>query len=655
LNHGILDHPYRVGRMTMDRLKHTAIIIVFTLALSGVVLPGAFAQGNIRLNIDSVYSEDFPDVQAYVSVSNPQGFPVENLSEQNFTLSEGGNSITTFEVAPNQSDQQPLAFALVLDTSGSMDSLEPGEDVKPIENAVSAAKDFLAALENQDFVGIVTFSDEVSTIQELTTDKGLASSALDSVVTGTNTALYDGIVGGIDLLKNRAERRAMILLTDGIDSWISEYELSEALDEAARWSVPVYPIGFGAVNQEELEHIAELTGGAAQIKPDSTELQSAFNTILEILRDQYMISFDSSLQADGKEHELVVAVNHQAWFGETSRHFIAHPGEITITFPDLKDGQVVGGKVFFNPEILAPGTPEQMEILIDGQPLTTEHGDNLGYEWESTTVSEGGYEFTFTVQDSAGNLGETSLRLNVRPPVVLTITTPLEGEEVVLGTTISTEISSLDKLARVEVEIDGKVIDLMDNPPEQEFTYDARWNTFNVEPGLRKIWVRAFDVNGYSDEMLVKVIVAEGPLWGGNIWVVAFAVALAVLILVLILGLRARRHRMKAAAPVPSMAPTGGGGGLLRELEGINPDQVWPLAGDEVRLGRKRDENDIHLSGRGASRRQAVIRSHMGAHILYNLKVENPIILNGMPVQQQHTLQPGDIIQAGDSVFRYEV
>jgi hypothetical protein len=155
--------------------------------------------------------------------------------------------------------------------------------------------------------------------------------------------------------------------------------------------------------------------------------------------------------------------------------------------------------------------------------------------------------------------------------------------------------------------------------------------------------------------MLVKVIVAEGPLWGGNIWVVALAVALAVLILVLILGLRARRRRMKAAAPVPTMAPIGGGGGLLRELEGMNPDQVWPLAGEEIRLGRKRDENDIHLSGRGASRRQAVIQTHMGAQILYNLKAENPVIVNGIPVQQQHTLQPGDIIQAGDSVFRYEV
>ena len=134
---------------------------------------------------------------------------------------------------------------------------------------------------------------------------------------------------------------------------------------------------------------------------------------------------------------------------------------------------------------------------------------------------------------------------------------------------------------------------------------------------------------------------------GFGIWV-AVIVALALAGIFIPLALRRRRDAV-GAAPV-GMA----GSALLHELQGNAPGQTWPLGAAEVRLGRKRDENDIHLKGRSASRRMAVIRAYESGHTLYSLSPNNPAIINGAPIAQQKILQNGDLIQLGESQFRYE-
>ena len=99
--------------------------------------------------------------------------------------------------------------------------------------------------------------------------------------------------------------------------------------------------------------------------------------------------------------------------------------------------------------------------------------------------------------------------------------------------------------------------------------------------------------------------------------------------------------------------PVAAGQAVLREMEGLNPNQVWPLTADEIHLGRKKDENDIPLQGLRASRRHADIRRYEANYVIYSLSQENPVLINNEPVVQQ-VLQPRDVIQAGESIFRFE-
>ena len=88
----------------------------------------------------------------------------------------------------------------------------------------------------------------------------------------------------------------------------------------------------------------------------------------------------------------------------------------------------------------------------------------------------------------------------------------------------------------------------------------------------------------------------------------------------------------------------------------MNPNQVWNLSPvHEIRLGRKRDANDIPLKGGTASRQHALIRFQAGQYVVYNLKPVNPVFVNGQPINQQQALRPNDVIQLGESTFQFQI
>ena len=101
-----------------------------------------------------------------------------------------------------------------------------------------------------------------------------------------------------------------------------------------------------------------------------------------------------------------------------------------------------------------------------------------------------------------------------------------------------------------------------------------------------------------------------------------------------------------------SASSTDNGRAVLIELSGNNPNTKWSLAKEELRIGRKRDANDVHAAGRSASRQHAVIQKRGPGYVLYNLNPSNPTFINGSPVEREANLSNGDLIQIGDSTFR---
>ncbi|MBN1666490.1 MAG: VWA domain-containing protein [Anaerolineales bacterium] len=710
--------------------KSLQYLLVFAI-LASVLLPlpvGAQAP-SIDFQIQEIRNDTFPVLDVFVSVTDTQGFPVDGLDKSNFSLSENGAPVDDFTVVPQNNIGQPLDFVLAIDTSGSMDTAAAPT---PLDDAVRAAKNFVALLQPADRVAVVAFSSQVTLVQDLTTDRTLITQALDGLQPEGNTAFYDAIVRSVDVLKNSSQRKVIIILSDGTDSGIGEYTLSEAIDEAVRWNIPVYPIAFGTlIDQDELGKIADRTGGQAQIKPDSSALIDSYRLVLEILRQQYKITYTSALLADGSENELAVQVSFGGWSQNASQRFIAQPGVVTVSLPDYSDGQVIGGQLVFAPEIISPGRIERLEILIDGSKLETVVSAPFEYAWDSKSVSPGDHLFTFIVSDQSGNQGEISVTLNVQPAITVSLESPAAGDALSVPTQVSASVSSLAALASVEFLIDGASQQVMQvapftfdwNVPNSSFgehtieviatdvqgnqasdqvsvqtrapieivisspsagdelkvdtmivaeidapfgisqvvvsaagtplltdtakTIDLKWNLLGIRAGQYPIRIDVTDTLGHVASEEIMVTVTEpggtgGPQTSDFLWVTLILV-LALAAILIPLALRRRKAGAHAQAA-----------GLLRELQGRNPGQVWPLAGEEIHLGRLQRENDIPLQGTTASRNMALIHWQDGHYLVYSLVPENPVIVNDQPVAQQVVLQPGDQLRLGESVFVFE-
>ncbi len=440
----------------MKKTKLFAGSIVFILAFSLVanVTRVAAETAIAKLEIEDVSSTNFPEVEILVSGTDVQGYPVTDLSEQDFQILEDGQTATISKVIPFTNNDQSLKIVLLLDTSGSMASGKP----KPIENAVSAAKDFVNTLNPIDQAALLTFSDRLSEIQPLTDDKAALITALDSIKIGDQTKMYDAVIEGIDLLKSESGRKLIILITDGNDS-SSTYKLKDAVDESVRWSIPIYTIGFGnQIDQNKLDQLTQLTGGVSVYRPNSTTISGAFGAVLDILRSQYKITFQSNLQADGKQHELRVLVNSAGSTAEDANVFTATPGKVEIMLPGFSEGMTAGGKIKLAPQVLSPAGLAKFEVLLDGLPLDFAIAEPFEVNWDSSTILPGLHMIKIIATDKAGNTGEFEINLNIQPTIDIEIISPQEGEKVTGDLSIQANVTGLSTISSVEFILDGKSI-----------------------------------------------------------------------------------------------------------------------------------------------------------------------------------------------------
>ena len=632
----------------------TSFILLGSMLLGSAA--GALAQPTLNLTINSVSDPNFPAVETYISVTDGQDYPVSGLAVENFALTEDGLPVTTFELGTL--NQNPVSLVLVVDVRTNMGF---GGTPTHLERVIQTVNTFIDSLSPQDSIGLVKISNPSAVVQELTSDKDAIKAAVSGLKPEQYANVNDAIVTAVGMLRNLSGRRAVVLITDGPDSQLSQYTFEQAVDEAVRQKVIFYPITWAGAKEADMQSLAELTHGQAQFlgidPPDQQALEAAFVPVggaINELRAQYKLSFRSAVQADGKEHSLVVKVDYLGSHAEQTISFTARPGSVTVSLPDLQEGQTVGGQVNIAPKVEAPSDLAKIDITLDGQPLTSKSVAPFEYLWDTTSVSAGEHTIVVSATDASGNTGQTSITLAVQPPIAVQLTNPLDGDTVSGKITVSAAVFALAQVDRVEFSVDDKPYKTVTSAP-----YEFEWDPTGAGAGTHRFSVTAVDINGYTADAAVSFTVAMQQS-SGVAWLAILAV-MAVAAILIPVGLRSRR-RMRTADSMPTELPPAGpmaaASGLssasLRELDGLTPNQVWSLAGEQIRLGRKRDENDIPIKGLSASRQHAVIFRYGNQHVIASVKPENPAYVNDQPVLQQCTLQNGDLIRIGETILRYE-
>lgn len=258
-------------------------------------------------------------IQAFVTVTDATGARVGGLTVSDFTVTLDGVVIQqpAFTLPPTQDPDQKVSVVFVMDYSTSVTNVA----LTAMQDAVT---NFINAMRPGDFAAIIKFNTsnplKASLVQPFTEIDGAAgTSALIGAVMapypGDGTNLLDAINLAVDQFSAPpvplpTGPKAVIAITDGNENASTTPE-GAVVDNARDNSIPIFTIGVANVQRLELmERLPALTGGAYLPAPSDPEIAGAYVTISELLNNEYLLSFQSSI-SDCANHTLKVGVTGQ--------------------------------------------------------------------------------------------------------------------------------------------------------------------------------------------------------------------------------------------------------------------------------------------------------------------------------------------------------
>ncbi len=181
---------------------------------------------------------------------------IEGLSRIDFELSIGDERLSSVVVQKLPFSREKRAIAILQDKSGSMKGL-------PDSKACAAVDSFVSATSIYTWQRIWRFSDFVRPATPWTTDKTVLRAACLPDEPNGATALYSSLLDVIKDLATRSERKSLIVITDGVESF-GTHLVSNIVDRANEAQIHIYPIGLKSENLNEvvLKQFASGTGGA---------------------------------------------------------------------------------------------------------------------------------------------------------------------------------------------------------------------------------------------------------------------------------------------------------------------------------------------------------------------------------------------------------
>jgi Ca-activated chloride channel homolog len=224
-------------------------------------------------------------VSVPVSVINRQGQSVVDLHRQDFRVFEDGREQTIVHFS---NVDQPFSVVLLIDTSGSTAPF--------LEQIKGAAKAFVAQLRPADTIRPVYFHGEIKplTVQGIS-DPNLFSAAIDQIEPGPinmGTRLYDAVAFALGTLKPAAPRKAVILITDGENTW-GKATMKGTLREAEESDVVFFTLQYGDLEpQKYLQQLADKTGGRYFRGGEINAIRQSFVEVAEELRRQYVLGYE---------------------------------------------------------------------------------------------------------------------------------------------------------------------------------------------------------------------------------------------------------------------------------------------------------------------------------------------------------------------------
>ena len=224
-------------------------------------------------------------------VRDAKGKLVKDLTSRDFELVDSGRTRPLIGV---WSEPSPASVAILMDSSGSM--------ATKLERAHATVDAIMAGLQpGVDEVALYAFDTVLTEVRPFSKDLGGTAGAWSKTRPYGATSLWDAIAGTARDIVDRQRRRALIVITDGVDS-ASKLKPSDVSAIASSLDVPVYVLVIGFLQDDgsrepqpvkgPLADLAMWTGGDSLLVQDTPSAVSATRQILTELQHQYVIAFE---------------------------------------------------------------------------------------------------------------------------------------------------------------------------------------------------------------------------------------------------------------------------------------------------------------------------------------------------------------------------
>jgi VWFA-related protein len=227
-----------------------------------------------------VISTDTSLVTINVSVRDHKNRQLSGLKLEDFHVTDQGKI-----VRPEFVDTLgPVSIVFVMDVSSSM-----GGHWQELR---AGLKKFLAKEHDGSDYTLVTFNEEAQLVTSSTDAKRFWESFKTLRPYG-ETALYDGLLLGLEMLERVPQRhKALVLLSDGEDN-NSKAELEMVERQTLRHRATIYSVGILYEREDGkrlLNQLAAATGGLVHF-PQSSKLPAVLDSIRADLSNQYSLSY----------------------------------------------------------------------------------------------------------------------------------------------------------------------------------------------------------------------------------------------------------------------------------------------------------------------------------------------------------------------------
>jgi Ca-activated chloride channel family protein len=299
-----------------DAMKKRSIVYFILLALLAITWMAFPAVSQVdaqassaKARITQVDVSDFPRVTVYVSVTDDGGFP-RPVDPKTIRIFENGVLMEPVEIS-GEGDIGPLTSMLVMDVSGSMN--EAGK----LAAAKEAALAYIDLLQPGDQAGVMIFNTKVQYPQPVTEDLDLVRNAIKSLTADKDTAFYDALIKAEEALVNVSGRKAIVVLTDGLDN-VSQAKNEDVLAGISEGGFSISTIGLGdpekkgvnaGLDEGGLISLADQAGGVYAYAEDAATLKSIYENYGMLLKSEYRITYITPSELrDGIRRSLRVEI-----------------------------------------------------------------------------------------------------------------------------------------------------------------------------------------------------------------------------------------------------------------------------------------------------------------------------------------------------------